>query len=314
MSTPASGTRRRAALSEEVRAERRAAEREQMARAVDALQTSEGWGRWLRVRRHFRTYSFHNQLLIAHQCPEATRVAGFRAWLKIGYCVRKGERAIRIWAPCPPSKKALEAWRQGGSKPDEKPRTFFRLVPVFDASQVSPLPDFPGGPAPLEPPHEAITGNGLAALRQPLTELAASIGCEVSFEPIPGAAAGYHEPTSGRIVIDNAAGRSPNAQVQTLVHELAHALIRVDHRDEDPKLAYGEEEVVVESVAYCVCASFGLDSGSDSVPYVAGWGGAQANDKIEAYAALIDRLAGRIEDAVEPEPRRDSLTSPGADL
>ena len=82
--------------SEADRDRRRAAEREQMREAVDALQTSEGWQRWLRVRRHFHRYSLHNQLLIADQCPEATQVAGFRRWLEIGYAVRKGERGIRI--------------------------------------------------------------------------------------------------------------------------------------------------------------------------------------------------------------------------
>lgn len=89
--------------TENKRAARRAAERERMTQAIEALQTSEGWQGWLRARRHFHTYSFHNQLLIAHQCPDATHVAGFRAWLRLGYCVRKGSRAIRIWAPIPPS-------------------------------------------------------------------------------------------------------------------------------------------------------------------------------------------------------------------
>src|SRR5262249_41887366 len=141
-------------------AARRAAEREQMKQAVEALQSSEGWQRWLTVRRHFHAYSFHNQLMIAHQCPDATRVAGFRAWLKLGYAVRKGEHALRIWAPMPPSKRALETWHQAGSNPEDRPRTFFRLVPVFDRSQVDPLPEHPGGPAPLEPPHEPTTGDG----------------------------------------------------------------------------------------------------------------------------------------------------------
>jgi hypothetical protein len=44
-----------------------------MAEAVEQLRSSEGWRRWLRVRRHFHTYSLHNQLLIASQMPEATR-------------------------------------------------------------------------------------------------------------------------------------------------------------------------------------------------------------------------------------------------
>jgi antirestriction protein ArdC len=293
--------------SEDKRTARRATERRQMAEAIEALQTSEGWQRWLRARRHFHSYSFHNQLLIAHQCPAATHVAGFRSWLGLGYCVRKGEHAIRVWAPMPPSKKALEAWRQVGSPPDQRPRTYFRLVPVFDRSQVDALPDHPGGPAPLEPPHEPISGDGLERFRAPLTEFAAGFGSEVSFEPIPGAAAGYHEPATGRIVIDNAASRSPNAEIQTLIHEIAHALIRIDRRDDDPKLPYGEEEVVVEAVAYSVCASVGLDTSGDSVPYLAGWGGEEATDQLERYAQLIDRLAKRLEDAC-PAPSEQSYS------
>jgi antirestriction protein ArdC len=283
---------------EDKRAARRAAERQQMTEAIDALQSSEGWQGWLRARRYFRSYSFHNQLLIAHQCPGATHVAGFRAWLKLGYCVRKGSRAIRIWAPMPPSKKSLDAWRRGGSQPDQRPRTYFRLVPVFDYSQVDPLPEHPGGPAPLEPPHEPISGDGLERLRTPLTEFAAGIGSEVSFELIPGTAAGYHEPATGRIVVDNGANRSPNAEMQTLIHELAHHLIRVEPRKEDFKLAYRAEEVVVESVAYSVCAGLGLDTSGDSVPYLVGWGGEEAADQVERYAELIDRLAKRLEDAL----------------
>src|SRR3954451_14577476 len=89
---------------------RRHAELEQAREAVDALKTSDGWKRWLGLRRHFHRYSFANQLLIALQDPDATRVAGFRAWLKLGYCVRRGESALRIWVPIPPSSSAIEEW------------------------------------------------------------------------------------------------------------------------------------------------------------------------------------------------------------
>jgi antirestriction protein ArdC len=288
-------TKRRPSTEEE-RAERRAAEREQMRGAVGALRTSEGWQRWLRVRRHFHSYSFNNQLMIAMQCPEATRVAGFRRWLEIGYAVRRGEHAIRIWAPCPPSQKQLARWRSEGAKPDEKPRTFFRLVPVFDASQVDPLPEFPGGPVSLVPPHEPIAGDGLADRLPALVEFADSLELEVSVESIPGAASGYHEPATGRIVVEAVGDSfSANAQVSVLAHELAHALVRIDRRDEDPKLDYAAEEVVVESVAWSVCASLGLDSSGSAVPYVAGWAEGVQGDPIEAYAGLIDRLARRLE-------------------
>jgi antirestriction protein ArdC len=291
-------TKRRPSTEEE-RAERRAAEREQMREAVEALRTSEGWLRWLKVRRHFHAYSFHNQLMIAMQRPEATRVAGFRRWLEIGYAVRKGEKAIRIWAPCPPSNKQVKAWREAGARPEEEPRVYFRLIPVFDASQVAPLPDFPGEPVPLEPPHEPIAGEGLADRVPALVEFADSLELGVAVEKIPGAALGYHEPATGRIVVEDVSPEfSANAQVSVLVHEIAHALVRIDRRQDDPKLGYAEEEVVVESVAFSVCASLGLDSGGSAVPYVAGWAEGVEGDPIEAYAELIDRLARRIEAVV----------------
>ncbi len=280
------------------RAARREREREQMREAIAALRSSEGWQRWLTVRRHFHSYSFHNQLLIAHQRPAATRVAGYRKWLELGYVVRKGERAIRIWAPCPPSKKQVARWKEEGAKLEEMPRTYFRLVPVFDRGQVQELPDFPGGSAPLDPPHQPIAGDGLADRFEPLAAFGRDLGLSVSVEQIPGSARGYHEPATGRVVIEAPGpGFSANAQVAVLAHELAHALVRIDRRDGDPKLDYASEEVVVESVAYSVCASLGLDTAGQSVPYMAGWAESAEGDPIEAYAELIDRLARRIEAA-----------------
>lgn len=114
------------------RAARRKADRELARQAVERLRSSEGWQRWLSTRRHFHRYSLANQLLIAAARPTATRVAGFRKWLELGYAVQHGERAIKIWAPCPPSRKQLERWEREGRPADERPRTYFKLVAVFD--------------------------------------------------------------------------------------------------------------------------------------------------------------------------------------
>src|ERR1700730_3802456 len=88
-------------LTEAERAERRQADRDRLEQAARALLSSEGWQRWVRVRSTtgLSRYSFHNQLLIAMQHPDATYVAGFRAFLDLNRCVRTGERAIRILAP-----------------------------------------------------------------------------------------------------------------------------------------------------------------------------------------------------------------------
>jgi len=288
--------KRRRALSDEERAEKRAAERELMAKAIEQLRSSEGWQRWLRVRRHFHSYSFHNQLLIAFQRPGATRVAGFRRWLSLGYAVRKGERGLSIWAPCPPSKKKLREWREAGADPGERPRTFFRMVKVFDRSQVDPLPQFPGGPVVLDPPLAPVEGDDLAGLFEPLASFATTIGYTVAVEEIPGSALGYCSPDRRHIGVETISEEfSANAQVGVEIHELAHALVRCDRHEEDPDLTYGDEEIVVECVAYTVCSTVGLDTSGWSVPYMATWG---EGDAIGHYAELIDRLATRLEDAV----------------
>jgi antirestriction protein ArdC len=295
---PATKRSRRRALSDEERAQRREADRKLMAEAIEQLRSSEGWQRWLRVRRHFHSYSLHNQLLIASQCPEATRVAGYRHWLKLGYAVRRGERGIRIWAPCPPSKRKLRQWREEGANPEKKPRTFFRLVSVFDRSQVDPLPDFPGGPVELDPPIHPVEGDSLAALFEPLAKFAASIGYTVAVEEIPGSALGYCQPQRYHIGVEAVSESfSPNAQVAVTIHELAHALVRCERLAKDPELTYSQEEVVVESVAFSVCSAVGLDTSQWSVPYMATWG---EGVEVERYAQLIDRLASRLEDAALP--------------
>jgi antirestriction protein ArdC len=285
--------------AEQKRAERRERDRRLAAEAVEQLRSTEGWRRWLDTRSRFHTYSFRNQILIAWQMPEATRVAGFKAWLGLGYAVRKGEHGIFIWAPCRPSKRKIREWRQAGAHPDEEPRTFFRLATVFDRSQVDPLPDFPGGAAPLEVPHEPVEGDSLAWLFGPLRDFGDLIGSPVRVEE--GATVGSYNLSSRRIRVDPVGlDFSANAQVATTIHELSHALVRSDREAGDPKLGYGEEEVLVECVAMAVCGTVGLDTSRSSVPYMASWG---TGVEIERYAALVDRLARRLEEAVAAVPR-----------
>src|SRR6266404_3054915 len=73
--------------------------------ALDALMAdlqqgkSESLTKYLAVMGKFHNYSFGNQMLIAMQRPEATHVAGFRAWTRFSRHVKKGEHGIMILAP-----------------------------------------------------------------------------------------------------------------------------------------------------------------------------------------------------------------------
>ena len=105
----------------------------------------------MRARGGLARLSLNNQLLVALSCPDATFVAGFKAWLALGYCVRKGESAIRIIAPMPI--KDRDDDRQ--SDEEAQPRLLFKAVSVFDRSQVAPLAGVE--PTPVEPPCEPLT-------------------------------------------------------------------------------------------------------------------------------------------------------------
>ena len=63
------------------------------------LFESEKYKAYLSTMSKFHNYSFNNTLLIAMQKPEATLVAGYKAWQKnFERHVNKGEKAIRILA------------------------------------------------------------------------------------------------------------------------------------------------------------------------------------------------------------------------
>ena len=64
---------------------------------------------YLRTMSRFHNYSTRNTLLIHLQMPEATRVAGYRAWQEnFKRQVKKGERGIRIFAPVANREQEIE--------------------------------------------------------------------------------------------------------------------------------------------------------------------------------------------------------------
>ncbi len=221
-----STTYRHRRLSEAEREQRRSAERERVKEAAEQLLTSEGWQRWVRARSMFRRYSAHNCMLIALDFHlrgiEPEPVAGFRTWLKLGRCVRKGEHGIRIAARVTPRKAEPGAEAPEREQTEERDRrpVRFTTVAVFALSQTDPLPGVEQ--LPLEPPREPLTGDSHAHLLEPLGELATQLGYTVSFEEIPGATGGWCDSHAKRIVVDSS--QPVNGQVRTLVHELVHAL------------------------------------------------------------------------------------------
>lgn len=274
-------------LSERERAERRARDRERLQRAARELLSSEGWQRWVRVRAMFHSYSAGNCMLIALQCHERgivpERVAGFRTWLKLGRCVRKHEKALRILAPI-----TVEERDERGEETGER-CVFFKTAFVFELSQTEPLPGLE--PVSLEPPREPLTGDSHAHLIEPMVAFAASLGFTVCFEAIAGSAGGWCDAQNKRIVVDAAA--PANARLRTLIHECAHAL-GIDYRS----YSRAQAEVMVETVTLLAASTVGLAVDGETIPYVSGWGEDGALEAVTELAETIDKVARRLEDVL----------------
>jgi antirestriction protein ArdC len=114
---------------------------EQLAKETDAARQSQLFRDYLRTSAAFWDYSWHNQMLIWRQKPDASFVAGFNNWLKLGRYMRKGEKGIAILAPM----FFKDRRRANDGNEIEAQRMWFKVVHVFDISQTegTPLPELP---------------------------------------------------------------------------------------------------------------------------------------------------------------------------
>jgi hypothetical protein len=85
-------------------------------------------------------YSAKNQALILTQCPHATDVRSMGNWNKAGFRIVKGSKAIRIFGP---ARRGVSTTEGDDGKLLETVRTY-KMVNVFDISQVEPAPQNTG--------------------------------------------------------------------------------------------------------------------------------------------------------------------------
>jgi hypothetical protein len=68
--------------------------------------------------------------------------------------------------------------------------------------------------------------------------------------------------------------------------------------------------VIVDTTTLIVLSAVGLDTAGETIPYVAGWGEAGALEAVTEFAAVIDSLARRIEEAIKvPETIKPPRTT-----
>jgi antirestriction protein ArdC len=240
----------------------------QLEEGILGLTSSERWRRHLDVQSRFHRYSYANALLIVAQRHDATRVAGFVTWRRLGRTVRKGEKAIWILAP-------MVVQDDTDAEKDRGVRGF-RTVAVFDVAQTDGE-ELPGVCT-------TLAGDDPAGSYERLAALAASIGFRVEDRVFTDGTNGDCSFSHRRIRV--ASDNAPAQRVKTLAHEVAHAMLHEKY--ESRALA----ELEAESTAYVVCQVLGIDAADYSFGYVASWAGGGA-----AAVAGIKGCCGRIQQA-----------------
>lgn len=221
---------------------------------TDALAAgkSDNLKAFLKVAANFHNYSLNNWCLIFSQCPHATRVAGYKAWQKMGRNVKKGGKSIKILAPRKGKQKDKETGEATG-----KEFLYFTTASVFDISETE------GEELPSVFKVEGDPGEYTAILEDVIEEF----GIELNSVETLGGALGVSR--GGKIdVLDSLDGAQ---RFTTLVHELAHELL---HRDEDrASLGKTQKETEAEAVSYVVGQAIGVDSLGQTADYVQLWKG-----------------------------------------
>ena len=272
---------------------------------VEELFTSNRYQEFLKTMAKFHNYSFNNTMLIAMQRPDATLVTSYKNWQSMGRQVMKGEKGITIIAPAPYKKMKEKEVLDENQRPimgtDGKPMTekvevtvpHFKAVTVFDIAQTS------GEPIQTLAP-ELLTAavQDFDSFMQAIQKISP---VPIRFDEIDGNANGYYHNADKEIVIKK--GLSESQTLKTTIHETAHAKLH----DKEIMESLGVEkdrltkEVEAESVAYCVCSSFGLDTSDYSFPYIAGWSSSREMKEMKASMDVIRKTAGEMIDQLTEE-------------
>ena len=302
-------------------AEKKPSNREQVKQIVAGIEgsiqelfQSERYAEYLRTMSRFHTYSVNNTILIHMQMPNATHVAGYNKWKnQFGRHVKQGEKGLTIIAPTPfkrkieemkldPDTKAPVLDEDGNAVTEEREIEIplFKPVKVFDVSQTegAPLPSLVAD----------LTGN-VQHYEAFMEALRRTSPLPINTEPLRPGLDGLCNHDDQIISIQE--GMSQVQTVCATVHEITHAVL---HSREKDRLtaAVGDEtkeppkpkdentmEVEAESVSYTVCQYYGIETGANSLGYIATWSKDRSLPELKASLETISKTASALISSID---------------
>jgi antirestriction protein ArdC len=252
---------------------------DQLVRDVEAGR-SETLQQYLKAMGRFHRYSVGNAILIQLQKRDATHVAGFRAWQRLGRYVKKGEHGIAIMAPVVYRREAQQSGDDKDRAAEGELISTFKTAYVFDISQTEgkPLPKFARA--------QGDPGICLERLERFISDRGIKLERSESLRMAEGVSIG------GTILLK--ACLAPAEEFSVLAHELSHELLHQDPANRPKEKTVREAEA--EAVAYVVCQGIGLDVNTASSDYIQLYDG----DRKTLMASLerIQRMAAEVLEGV----------------
>ena len=280
---------------------------DKLEQGLQDLFNSDSYCNYLRTMSKFHNYSFNNTLLIAMQKPDATLVAGYKAWQKnFERHVNKGEKAIRILAPAPykikeerdkidPVTQELLLDKDGNPQKEEVEITIpaFRAVSVFDVAQTD------GKPIPELAAKELLSD--VEGYQDMIRAVEAISPVPIELEEIAGDSKGYYDREAKRIAVQE--NMSESQTLKTMIHEVVHSKLHSKEveQDEQMKKDRNTKEVEAESIAYTVCQHFGIDTSDYSFGYIAGWSSGRDTKELRFSMDTIRRTASELITGIEEQ-------------
>jgi len=212
---------------------------EKLIREIRKEKSNESILQYLDFCSRFHGYSFRNTLLIWASKPDATYVAGFKAWQKMGRRIKKGEKGIAIFAPMKVKSATLD------QEEEEEERIIYKVVYVWDVSQTE------GKPLPKALDTLSVEGE-ISGLLPVLEEVTRAFG--IKLEYVKSLQQGYGVSKMGCIqVLEDLRDEE---KFSLLAHELSHELLH--GIQERMNLSRKIKELEAEAAAYIVCRHFRL--------------------------------------------------------
>lgn len=276
-------------------------------KGIKELFASDKYRQYLQTMSRFHRYSVNNQMLIFMQKPDASLVAGFNKWKdSFGRNVKRGEKGIKIIAPAPYKKKIekekldpdtkLPLLDENGQPIKEEKEvnvSTFKVVSVFDVSQTEgkPLPEISSDLSESVEHYDAF----MEAIKR-------SSPVPIDFKPIENGADGFFSYDNQSITLRE--GMSETQTVCAAIHEMAHATLHnysrknKDETDVERKDRH-TEEVEAESIAYAVCAYYGIETGENSFGYLASWSSDKELKELKASLETINKTSSELITAID---------------